>query len=129
MKAGRDFEMARRRCDCRLFKGHILEVIVRITGVFERAGFLIFGDFALKEILLFFEVDGFGEPWERVLDISAIEGLEAAVDETAIGDVIDVLLELRNAEADSADGETVADEFFLKAYSFCHGLAEVFLEF
>lgn len=112
----------------RAFQVHILEVIVRITGFFERAGFLVFGDFTFEEVLLFFEIDGFGEPWERVLDVSSVEGLEAAVDETTIRDVINVLLELRNAEADGADWEAVADEFFLEADSFGHGLTEFFLE-
>jgi len=89
---------------------------------------LVFGDFAFEEVLLFFEVDGFGEPGEGVGGFF-VEGLEAAVDEAAVADVVDVLLELGDAEADGGDGETVTDEFFFEADAFGHGLAEVFLEF
>ena len=89
---------------------------------------MVFGDFAFEEVLFLFEVHGLGEPREGVFD-SALEGLEAAVDEAAVGDVVDVLLEFFAAEADSTDGEAVADEFFFETDAFLHGVAKVFLEF
>ena len=104
-----------------------LEVVVVVTR-FEGGGLLVFGHLTFEEVLLLLEVDGFGKPREGVLDIATGEGLEAAVHKAAIGDVVDVLLELINTQTDRGDGEAVADERFLKADAFGHGLAEVFLE-
>ena len=83
------------------------------SGAGEGGGFLVFGDFAFEEVLFLFEVHGLGEPGEGVFD-SALEGLEAAVDEAAVGDVVDVLFEFFAAETYGADGEAVADEFFFR---------------
>ena len=88
---------------------------------------MVFGDFSFEEVLLFFEVDGLGEPWEGVGGLPG-EGLEVTVDEAAVGDVIDVLLEFFDGETDGAYGEAILNEVFLKADAFCHGLAEVLLE-
>ena len=89
---------------------------------------MVFGDAALEEVLFFFDVHHFREPGEGVGDV-AVERCEAAVDEAAVGDEINVVFELGGVEADGGDGEAVADEFFLKANAFCHGGAEVFAEF
>ena len=70
---------------------------------------MVFGDFTFEEILLLLEVDGFGKPWEGVLGVTAGEWLEVAIDETAIGDVVDVLLELDNGESDRINREAVAE--------------------
>ena len=43
-----------------------LKIIVVVAGFLEGGGFLVFGDFSFEEVLLLLEVDGFGEPWERV---------------------------------------------------------------
>jgi len=90
---------------------------------------LVFGDFPFEEVLLLFEVDSFREPREGILGVAAAEGLEAAIDEATIGDVVDVLLELDDGETDGGDWEAVTDELFFEADAFDHGLAEVLLEF
>ena len=105
-----------------------LEIVVGITRIFEGRGFLILSHFSFEEILLLFKIDRFGKPWEWVFNIAACERLEVAIDEAAIGDVVDVLLKLCDREADRVDGQALANELFLKANPFSHSLAEIFLE-
>ncbi len=57
-----------------LFTNHFLKVVVVVAGFFEGASFLVFGDFAFEEVLLFFEVDGFGEPGEGIVGVATAEG-------------------------------------------------------
>lgn len=105
-----------------------LEIVVGVTRIFEGRGFLILSHFSFEEILLLFEIDRFGKPREWVFNIAARERLEVAIDEAAIRNVVDVLLKLCDREADRVDGQAIANELFLKANPFSHGLAEIFLE-
>lgn len=105
-----------------------LEIVVGVTRVFEGRSLLILSHFSFEEILLLFEIDRFGKPWEWVLNIAARERLEVAINEAAIGDVVDVLLELCDREADRVDRQAVTNELFFKANPFGHSLAEVLFE-
>ena len=105
-----------------------LEIVVGVTRAFESRSFLILSHLSFEEILLLFEINRLGKPREWVFNIAARERLEVAIDEAAIGDVVDVLLELCDRKADRVDRQAVTNELFFKANPFGHGLAEVLFE-
>jgi len=78
-----------------------LELVV--VDAIESGSLLILGDFSFEEVLLLLEIDGFREPRERILDVAAGKRIQLAVDETAIGDVVNVLAEFVCTEADRVD--------------------------
>ena len=88
---------------------------------------MVIGDFAFEEVLLFADVHHLGEPGERIGD-TGVDGRQTATGEAAVGDEVDVGLELFGAEADGIDGEAVADEFFFEGDGFAHGVDEFFAE-
>ena len=89
---------------------------------------MVFGDSALEEVLFLLDVHHFGEPWEWVGD-GFVERIQAAGDEAAVGDVVDVGFEIGGVEAEAGDWEAIADEGFFQADAFGHGVAEIGAEF
>ena len=88
---------------------------------------MIFGHFSFEKVLLLLEVDGFGKPREWIGGIAG-ERFEVAIDETAIRDVVDILIELIDGKTNRTDWEAVLDKVFLKADALGHGLAKLLFE-
>ena len=105
----------------------MIELQIIIVDLPEGGGFLIFGDAAFEEVLLLFDVHHLREPWEGIGD-TFVEGREAAGNQTAVGDEVDVFLEVGRVQTDRSDRKTVADEFLLKPDALGHGVAQVFPE-
>ena len=89
----------------------VLEFVVADGSEVERGSFLVFGDAAFKEILLFFDIHEFSKPGKRILCTGLNRG-KADAFEAAVGDVIDVGGEVFVAEAYGVEGKAVFDRFF-----------------
>ena len=88
---------------------------------------MILGDATFEEVLFFFDVHHFCEPWEWVGD-GFVERGEAAGGEAAVGDEVDVGFEIGGVEAEAGDWEAIADEGFFEADALGHGVAEILAE-